>query len=140
MSSAIESQAEGKLNILEMKEHPNPADRNIQNGSLQEVLIDKNQRRSSPSCSLRRLAIMSIVCGISCVGIKALLLALRVSPIILCLTHLLPSSSAFPSTPIILCFPIHSHHPLLPHPLPSSLASPIFYHHLLLPNPLPSSS
>lgn len=65
------------MNILEMKEHPNPADRNIQNGSLQEVLIDKNQRRSSPSCSLRRLAIMSIVCGISCVGIKALLLALR---------------------------------------------------------------
>ncbi|XP_077350154.1 transmembrane protein 265 isoform X2 [Lithobates pipiens] len=77
MSSAIESQSEGKLITLEMKEHPNPSDGNIQNGLLEEGLIYKKQRRSSPSCSLRRLAIMSIVCGISCVGIKALLLALR---------------------------------------------------------------
>ncbi|KAM8962417.1 transmembrane protein 265 [Pelodytes ibericus] len=33
--------------------------------------------RHAVSCSLRRLAVMSIVCGFSCVGIKALLLAMK---------------------------------------------------------------
>ncbi|XP_063788600.1 transmembrane protein 265 [Pseudophryne corroboree] len=71
----------------------------LQNGSVEEikVLIDKHDPSQQPSgfnqqspsdsgethcrhfssCSLRRLAIMSIVCGVSCIGIKALILALR---------------------------------------------------------------
>ncbi|XP_040211581.1 transmembrane protein 265 [Rana temporaria] len=79
MSSNIKSPTDGKSHTLEMKELPNPAGGKIQNGSPEEtrILINQNQRWSSPPCRLRRLAIMSIVCGISCVGIKALLLALR---------------------------------------------------------------
>ncbi|XP_044161037.1 transmembrane protein 265 [Bufo gargarizans] len=43
---------------------------------------DGQQKRRSPyryflSCSQRRLAIISIVCGVSCLGIKALILALQ---------------------------------------------------------------
>ncbi|XP_075034819.1 transmembrane protein 265 [Mixophyes fleayi] len=73
----------------------------LQNGSAEEikVLIDKhdptqqtagfNQQIPSksqarkkhslhvPTCTRRRLAIMSIVCGFSCIGIKALMLALQ---------------------------------------------------------------
>ncbi|XP_040297083.1 transmembrane protein 265 [Bufo bufo] len=43
---------------------------------------DRQQKRRNPyryflSCSQRRLAIISIVCGVSCIGIKALILALQ---------------------------------------------------------------
>ncbi|XP_073402400.1 transmembrane protein 265 [Dendrobates tinctorius] len=37
----------------------------------------KDRSRRLPSCSLRRLAIVSIICGVSCVGIRALILALQ---------------------------------------------------------------
>ncbi|XP_068102788.1 transmembrane protein 265 [Hyperolius riggenbachi] len=72
---------------FELKEEPSAADPRLQNGSVEEhkILIDQSptiQHESKAKshfcqCSHRRLAIMSIVCGISCVGIKALLLSVR---------------------------------------------------------------
>ncbi|XP_075705674.1 transmembrane protein 265 [Rhinoderma darwinii] len=74
---------------------PNSDDQKIQNGATEEeiqILVtapaqpakspDCQPSRENycgyfPCCSLRRLAIMSIVCGVSCVGIKALILALQ---------------------------------------------------------------
>ncbi|XP_066433259.1 transmembrane protein 265 [Eleutherodactylus coqui] len=68
---------------------------NLQNGAREEeiqILVSNPSQPSKPpgfqqngrngcgyfaSCSLRRLAIVSIVCGFSCVGIKALILALQ---------------------------------------------------------------
>ncbi|XP_073505157.1 transmembrane protein 265 [Phyllobates terribilis] len=59
----------------------------LQNGAAEEEIqifirpaVQQNRKertRRVPSCSLRRLAIVSIVCGVSCVGIKALILALQ---------------------------------------------------------------
>ncbi|KAM3916724.1 transmembrane protein 265 [Leptodactylus fuscus] len=70
-------------------------DQKLQNGATEEEIrvlvsdptkpskapgVQQKRRNHSgyfPSCSLRRLAIISIVCGFSCVGIKALILALQ---------------------------------------------------------------
>ncbi|XP_072273117.1 transmembrane protein 265 [Pyxicephalus adspersus] len=69
---------------LEIKELPNSTAKKFQNGSVDETTIfielpkhGAPQRKPPTFCSLRKLAIMSIVCGVSCVGIKALLLAVR---------------------------------------------------------------
>ncbi|KAM4026038.1 transmembrane protein 265 [Anomaloglossus baeobatrachus] len=65
----------------------------LQNGAEEEIQIfiksplqprnpacsenRKSRPRHLPSCNLRSLAIVSIICGVSCVGIKALILALQ---------------------------------------------------------------
>ncbi|XP_069838524.1 transmembrane protein 265 isoform X2 [Dendropsophus ebraccatus] len=76
----------------EPKDRPISTEEKLKNGAKEEefkVLVSaplrppnsKHNRRKDcgffPSCSLRRLAIVSIVCGVSCVGIKALILALQ---------------------------------------------------------------
>ncbi|XP_077129717.1 transmembrane protein 265 [Ranitomeya variabilis] len=73
---------------------PMSENQKLQNGADEEIEIfirpvpeptsppDSRQHRQDhptrqPSCSLRRLAIVSIICGVSCVGIRALILALQ---------------------------------------------------------------
>ncbi|KAM4606838.1 transmembrane protein 265 [Discoglossus pictus] len=78
---------------IEMAEEPT-SNKMMNGAGLKEVLISTPQTTdgapsssettsqsrsciSSLSCNTKRLAIMSIVCGLSCVGIKALLLAVE---------------------------------------------------------------
>ncbi|CAJ0917976.1 unnamed protein product, partial [Ranitomeya imitator] len=73
---------------------PMSENQKLQNGADEEIEIfirpvqeptspaDTRQHRQDrsthlPSCSLRRFAIVSIICGVSCVGIRALILALQ---------------------------------------------------------------
>ncbi|KAG8535133.1 hypothetical protein GDO81_029343 [Engystomops pustulosus] len=46
--------------------------------SREEPRKPRKTPRYLPPCNPRRLAIISIVCGVSCCGIKALILALQV--------------------------------------------------------------